>query len=352
MIPNLLAIGRLAHAHAHALSAKERVELLGRCSGPWDNVINGTFWPGGVKDTRNGEPFYEPLDTFADFLIEYSNNVVQKGAGVWFAPADSKNGRCRDQDIERINFLGLDADNVGDWDAAIGTFELANLAFVAQRSSSHRPECPKFHVYLPTLQWWAGEKPEWREIYRHCVAWFSVAAELAFDLDVPRYGFDLATDRLGQPWFLSARRSAEQPRPELIYRHGNALDLEAFLQATDFKSQAHVPVQKARAQRKRKSVVLTEGGPRSVLELAFLQTGWLGPGTSSSARLALCPWRGQHSTGYDYDGSTVLFPPSRRTPQGWFHCSHSHCRDRTQRDVMRMLPPHALAFALTQQHRF
>jgi hypothetical protein len=40
------------------------------------------------------------------------------------------------------------------------------------------------------------------------------------------YGFDAKTDRLGQPWFLPARRSEQDPAPETVVVDGGALELD------------------------------------------------------------------------------------------------------------------------------
>jgi hypothetical protein len=98
---------------------------------------------------------------------------------------------------------------------------------------SHTPTRPKWHVQLPFATHWSGPKIEWRYSYRHAVGWFSAAAGLAVNPSKPSdLGFDIAPDRLGQPWFLTARRNAEQAAPELICRDGLALDGERFEELT------------------------------------------------------------------------------------------------------------------------
>jgi len=348
---SLVLIGQRANARALSLSFDAQVELLKAVSGPWDNRIVGTIWFAGKRDTRDGLPFTDSLVSFADALDEYAAGVVAKGTGAWFTPAASANGRCRDKDIEWITTLGLDADEVGEWHQFIEGLTAAELAYLVQRSSGHREGHPKYHALIPTTESWRGEKWEWRQIYRHCVAWFSVLGGLRYDLEIPQYGFDLATDRMGQPWFLSARRTEEQKPPEMIWQPGNALDLKAFLLATGFEFCPETLGARHRTNHARNVKKIEIGSARTqcVLQRAFLEAGWLGPVTTDGTRAVLCPWRSQHSTGYDFDGSTVIFPPSPRASMGWFHCFHSHCVHRTQREVYRMLPPIALRRALSQK---
>jgi hypothetical protein len=343
----LLETGQRARVHALSLSPAARTQLLREASGAWDELMVGTVWQHGKKDTHHGARFVDTLPEFAATLTDYAPTVVAKGTGHWFTAAISGNGRCRDQDIEWITHLAHDADDVGDWDQLIETMRTAGLAYLVQRSASHRPEHPKFHVHIPTTAWWRGEKREWRQIYRHCLAWLSVAADLRADITVPLYGFDLATDRMGQPWFMAAKRSPSQRSPETRFATGSALDLERFLVATEFHPLAEVP-QKSRQQRPKKTKPAAHvSEPVGLLERAFAQAGWLAARQGTGPRCVLCPWRHAHSGGEDFDGSTVIFAPRRGGEIGWFHCSHAHCAHRTQPDVLKELPAEHLRQALT-----
>ncbi|HKO49969.1 MAG TPA: bifunctional DNA primase/polymerase [Polyangiaceae bacterium] len=69
-----------------------------------------------------------------------------------------------------------------------------------------------------------------------------------------------------------------------------------------------------------------EVDPRSfVLGNAFLAAGWLGKQLRPGVWAVLCPNRDQHTTGQDFDTSTVIFAPAGPGGRGRFHCSHSHC---------------------------
>jgi hypothetical protein len=91
---------------------------------------------------------------------------------------------------------------------------------------------------------------------------------------------------------------------------------------------------------------------RSFLYRAFSAAGWLGK-TIDPTRIAVrCPWAASHTTGSDGDTSTVLFAPAPGKSRGWFYCSHSHCGERAPEDVLRALPPEAVAQAKRQENAY
>ncbi len=88
------------------------------------------------------------------------------------------------------------------------------------------------------------------------------------------------------------------------------------------------------------------GGPLAgLLGKAFAAAGWLGHQLGADKAAVACPWGGEHSCGKDYDGSTVVFAPTVGHRFGWFHCSHAHCSERTQDQVLEALPEPAVAAA-------
>lgn len=98
-----------------------------------------------------------------------------------------------------------------------------------------------------------------------------------------------------------------------------------------------------------------DSGPRrpsgplaeSFLYLAFAAAGLLVRAVDAQRHAVLCPWRSEHTS--QGETSTVLFAPSEGRSLGWFHCSHSHCADRTVDDVIAALPPAAVATARRAQ---
>jgi len=74
------------------------------------------------------------------------------------------------------------------------------------------------------------------------------------------------------------------------------------------------------------------------LLVAFRSAGWLGDRQASGGYAVRCPWTTEHTSGREFDGSTVVFPPDTSRTMGWLHCSHAHCAGRTLADVRRSLP--------------
>lgn len=100
-----------------------------------------------------------------------------------------------------------------------------------------------------------------------------------------------------------------------------------------------------RARMRRHGTDTAASAPRScdptsfLLGKVFADHGWLGPEFKPGVWAVMCPSRQLHSTGRDYDTSTVLFAPSEGKSVGWFYCSHSHCQEIfvTYADVARAL---------------
>jgi P4 family phage/plasmid primase-like protien len=363
-------IGTRAHDAVAALTPTAHLAILLGCVRPWDGTTAATVYFSGVYDTRDGDFLTGSWQDFGEFLVSYSSTVVvAKGAGAWFTPARSENGRCRDQDIVCIVQLSLDCDGAGDWDTLQEILSKAGLAYIVQRSSSHGPEKPKWHLHIPLYLHWSGSKKEWRRIYRHTVAWFSAVAGLRVDLSVvpPEYGFDSKPERLGQPWFIPVRRTEQDPVPETVIVEGGAFDFEAFLTATGFDPESVVAQVDTIADggRARGVRAKTVHGPaacqpgESLLELAFEEAGMLGPTNSEEKHAVRCPWEKSHTTGTTFDFSTILFPPKAGSDVGWFYCSHAHCEGHSNGDALNALPPEAVARAeerferkrLAREHR-
>jgi hypothetical protein len=356
----LVVIGEAAHASARRMPVPELATVIRSASSPWSGITSITAYFGGKTATRDGVLMSLPWLAFGAELADYAQEVVEtKGAGAWFTPALTKDGRCRDEDVEGITQLSLDADDVGDWWAMRQLLVASDLAHAVQRSSSHSAERPKWHAHIPLATPWVGSKAAWRRVYRHAVAWWSAAADLAHDLKVhpPQYGFDRCVDRLGQPWFLAARRSARAPVPETVCLEGSALDLERFMQLTNFdlaRAEATATASKTNRHGRRSRSTLV-GSPASgtfpadaegLLVMAFREAGKLGVRVGANKHAVVCPWQSAHTTGTLFDSSTVVFAPSTAGGLGGFHCCHSHCEGKGPREVLAALPSPAVARAL------
>ena len=72
---------------------------------------------------------------------------------------------------------------------------------------------------------------------------------------------------------------------------------------------------------------------------AFQAAGWLRHGLGPDKAAVRCPWEDDHTSGgAGSPSSTVVYAPMPGKTLGWFHCSHEHCRGRTYRHVMEILP--------------
>jgi hypothetical protein len=339
----LREIGVVAYDRASALDAKRQTLTLFEAATPFDGVVRWTEYMGGVRHTTGGALREAALPELGAQMLRYAKRVEPKGGGWWFTGAVSKNGGCRDADIALVTMLILDADGAGEWDAARELLHEAGLAYIAQRSSSHTPSVPKWHLLIPLAQPWSGPKHEWRCIWRFLVAWMSAAAKLRSDVaaDPPVYGFDPKTDRLGQPSFPAAKRTvADVPRETLVVT-GNALDLDAFLDGAGFdrswfQAATHEP---ASADAVRCS---PEHG---LVALAFSEAGMLGHRIDrgdAKGFAVVCPTGHLHSgPRRSRDDSTIIFDPLPGSTKGYFHCKH-RCGDRKPDEVLKLLPPEAV----------
>lgn len=347
----LRGIAERAIAAVAPLTTAERVRLLlGASSTRWDGLARITLYPGGVTDTRDGELFELPWSELGETLRWYAGDEVRpKGQGAWFFSGLSRNGRCRDVDVLCRTGLDLDADGVGDWVVGLELLRSANMAFIVSRSSSHRPDHPKFHVHLPLVERWQGTKPEWRQCFRHAAGVFSELFDLRRNLESqpPVYGFDVTTDRLGQPMYCAARRREDAPVPDVIVHEGRALDLERLARETGFTPVAQDTAPPRRRRRSNHATPGLDGGvPSGLLQRAFQAAEWLRCVRCDGTAIVRCPWEEQHTSGSCFDSSTVIFPPTTAGGLGWFHCAHAHCDGRGQEDVLLALPPEALMQAL------
>jgi hypothetical protein len=73
--------------------------------------------------------------------------------------------------------------------------------------------------------------------------------------------------------------------------------------------------------------------PNGALYRAFQARGWLGEAIDGTKWRVRCPWEDQHTITEAFDG-TVIFAPYQGATLGWFHCSHTHCLNRTVHEVL------------------
>jgi predicted P-loop ATPase len=85
----------------------------------------------------------------------------------------------------------------------------------------------------------------------------------------------------------------------------------------------------------------------SLLGEAFALAGLLGDQLANGTYAVNCPWSDLHSDGRGKgkDSSTVILPPIEGTTFGSFSCAHGHCNHRNWSEIIKILPPAAVAGA-------
>lgn len=89
------------------------------------------------------------------------------------------------------------------------------------------------------------------------------------------------------------------------------------------------------------------GAKDTLLGEAFHLAGLLGDKLQNGVWAVKCLWAHEHSDGRGQgkDSSSVILPSIQGTTFGSFVCSHSHCNHRTWSEVLKALPPIAVAAA-------
>ena len=98
----LKILGRKAHGHASSLTRVARAQILQQSARPWNGQIEATVWTREKFDTTGGSVLVDTWNDFGGMMTDYAQRVLAKVEGLWFSPAVSSNGRCRDIDIEAI----------------------------------------------------------------------------------------------------------------------------------------------------------------------------------------------------------------------------------------------------------
>lgn len=85
----------------------------------------------------------------------------------------------------------------------------------------------------------------------------------------------------------------------------------------------------------------------TILGEAFALAGMLGAAYPDGCVAVKCPWADGHSDGrgHGQDSSTVILPPAGGSRFGGYRCLHGSCSSRKWMDVLKALPPAAVAEA-------
>ncbi len=297
-----------------------------------------SLYAAGTEHLRLGETHLLELADLDQLLRGQADDVHPKGEGLVIAPGSTKNGGRKDSDCAEIGWLFLDCDATGDWLALIEWLRAHGAAAILYRSTSHKPALPKWRLGFPLRQCWIppsdllAARARWkRELYPAARGVFGALAGLS------GVGFDPATDALLQRFYPGHRRpeDAHEPPREVFRLDGLALDLEALYAALDslgVAPKAKTPTGGSGPRTGAHAVAGAPTGEEAALLRAMRHAGWVGRQLAADRFAVLCPWRNDHTSGSDYDTSTVMWA------NGNFHCSHAHCVGRHARDVVQALP--------------
>jgi hypothetical protein len=117
--------------------------------------------------------------------------------------------------------------------------------------------------------------------------------------------------------------------PPSVHPSGELYRWEAWHRPTEVTiAKAPAELMKALGQPRSSKAAPSRGAPTAPefgLGAAFLAHGTLGPQIKPGVWAVLCPNRAQHTTGSDFDSSTVVLAPRYPGRRGVFKCLHSHC---------------------------
>ena len=134
--------------------------------------------------------------------------------------------------------------------------------------------------------------------------------------------------------------------PPSLHKSGQCYAFRLYASPKDLKPAPIPPwllalISEKPAPKSRASQPISAPSGDGWLVTAFRAAGWIGDPTATGCVAAKCPWSSSHTSGRDYDSSTVLVPPRAGSSMGWLHCSHAHCQGKTLRDVIDALPQSA-----------
>lgn len=301
------------------------------------------------------------LEQFANQLRRCAQEFHPKGAGYAFTHGVSRWRGSKDYEAVRLDWVWVDCDGKGEWFDLLRALDTCGVAYVASRSGGDEPGTPKWHIHLPLARAlfppapaaWADPDAKvgpgaeaqkthnesiiaWKAGYRDQCLWLfgvlSRLAQLPVSLDngavISRLDVALSS-RLMQLSYPAARRKQNASPARIIHHDGRALDWFAVLEITGY-----APTPNA-IHRKAPSIDVDP--ERATAWHAALALDEYVIGEASDGKYVLrCPWEREHST--PGGTGTILFP------SGKFHCSHEHCRRRTNADVLAILSPEARSY--------
>ena len=211
-----------------------------------DTKFPATIWVYGATQIKKGINFDRSFYDFTRLLSERAREVALKAQGWVIEPTTTIDGRRTNASTTAVHALFLDCDGSGEWHKLLDVLAQLDYAFVAYQSGGYKPATPKWRIVLPLAAPFDTASDEkraiWKNVYHHSRVIFGTLAELHGE------GFDSKTDTPAIPWFLTEKRTAEDPPRQIVARAGHSLDLMALTLALPAIEEIQPPIRTLRGE--------------------------------------------------------------------------------------------------------
>jgi len=290
-----------------------------------------TLWRTFSKGRRANYSWSEFVDTF----VAQPEVVRIKERVAGFSLASFEGNRRALSRVEQVHALTLDFDQ-GDTTIEQAQYLLPETRGVTYTTFSHTPKHPKLRVIYPFSR--PVDASEYERI------WMWIASKIG-----TKHALDEATRDASRFWYLPSHKPGAEYEWQTM--KGSALDVPTVLKESwdtlpSFPGKTTSPERRPRPSFSRKArSVCDDSADESFFGRAFVAADMAFELLDNGALAVTCPWAREHTSGFDGDSSTVVFPPTSEARWGLFHCSHAHCVHRTGYDLLDVLPTAALEAA-------
>lgn len=290
-----------------------------------------TLWRTFSRGRRSKYTWREFTDTF----IRNPEVVLEKSSVAGFSLGSFIENRRALSRVEAVYALTFDFDG-GDTPLDRAHRLIRDAAGVAYTTFSHSENYPKLRAIFRL------DRPVNAEEYARI--WILFAKKIAEN----GHALDESARDASRFWYLPSHR------PKALYEwrelDGEPIDVEQTLK------DAPQPLVSGSGPATRKwselCVPIAGGvGAETFFGRAFELAGMSFDPLLNGALPVICPWSKDHTSGFDGDSSTVVFPPTTDARWGLFHCSHAHCVRRKTPDLLDVLPVEALDEARREHGR-
>jgi hypothetical protein len=249
-----------------------------------------------------------------------------------FKPASS-GGQTKDADIIKRIWLGIDVDPVRPKGVSSTAKELARARRTRNKVVTH---LSRFGWGFPVKAMsgngahalYPVDLPNTDE---STVLVKRVLQALAAQFSTDRVTIDTAVSNAARIWKLYGTYARKGPNtPKRPHRRAYIEQAPRFL----------VPVSRESLTRVADATTKILDSPAQARDLvaAFKQRGLYISNRVDGGHNVVCPWADEHS-GESGDTETVLYEASSKNGfKGGFKCMHDHCRDRTVKDLLKLMP--------------